>query len=376
MGILADTLQKYYKTKGNKIVFKNGATLNGLSVLMWETLEYKEIDSSVLSRVIHGQRLFTHKQIEVFCDILSLQEKEKTELRYALSQDILSRSNINMKIFGGINSILDLTKDNYDHVLNTLRLLRKDGHPEEVISLSQIFEKIIDSRSYLYSQDKKILGKIYNEKSRAFGETSSPQKVLSLMNVLNKRAIELGEETKDRETLDMAYMNVGGAYYVAKRWKDSSMFLESRFKKVSTKTQLEFVRTLLLDYAYQKDYIRFKEILGKAIKIIDKDSGNNHSVVASICEAIARSLAIFGFTREARRILEEAEKLSSDPFHSSQILRGYIFTFYSEKIKNKRIDYDKLNSIIKTSKEEKFVPYKRHVNQIKKMIKQIDTNLI
>ena len=49
------------------------------------------------------------------------------------------------------------------------------------------------------------------------------------------------------------------------------MFLESRFKKVSAKTQLEFVRTLLLDYAYQKDYSKFKETLGKAIKIIDKD---------------------------------------------------------------------------------------------------------
>jgi len=295
-------------------------------------------------------------------------------LKYALSQDILSRSKINADIFRK-DSIFDLTRESYNHVLNILRLLRKDGHPEEVISLSQILESIIDSRFDLQDQDKEILGKIYNEKSRAFGETSSPQKVLSLMNVLNKRAIELGEETKDREILDMAYMNVGGAYYVAKRWKDSSMFLESRFKKVSAKTQLEFVRTLLLDYAYQKDYSKFKETLGKAIKIIDKDNGNNHAILASIYEAIARSLSIFGFTKEARRILEEATKLSLDPFYSSQILRGYIFTFYSEKIRNRKTDYDKLNSVIKTSKEEKFIPYKRHGDQIKKMLKQINANL-
>src|SRR3989344_6060945 len=140
------------------------------------------------------------------------------------------------------------------------------------------------------------------------------------------------------------------------------MFLESRFKKVSAKTQLEFVRTLLLDYAYQKDYSKFKETLGKAIKIIDKDNGNNHAILASIYEAIARSLSIFGFTKEARRILEEATKLSLDPF-------------YSEKIRNRKTDYDKLNSVIKTSKEEKFIPYKRHGDQIKKMLKQINANL-
>ena len=68
------------------------------------------------------------------------------------------------------------------------------------------------------------------------------------------------------------------------------MFLESRFKKVSAKTQLEFVRTLLLDYAYQKDYSKFKETLGKAIKIIDKDNGNSHAILASIYEEFWKRL--------------------------------------------------------------------------------------
>ena len=375
MGKLSNLLKNYYKYKANRIIFKNRLNLNDLSILMWEILGYKEMDSSVLSRVIHGQRLFTYKQLEVFCETLSLQEKEKIELKYALSQDILLRNNISTDAFKGGYSIFDLARENYGRILNILKLLRKDGHPEEVISLSQVFESIIDSKTYLQSQDKKILGKIYNEKSRAFGETSSPQKVLSLMDVLNKRAVELGEETRDQEILDMAYMNIGGAYYVAKRWKDSSIFLESMFKKVGVKTQLEFVRTLLLDYAYQKDYSRFKETLGRTIKIIDKGNSNSH-VLASIYEAIARSLSISGFTKEARKILGETEKLSLDPFYSSQILRGYVFTFYSEKTRNVKINHDKLNSVIKISKGEKFIPYRRHRNQIKKMIKEIDAGLL
>lgn len=376
MSNLSRLLQNHFKRKGNKIIFKDKLSLSDLSLLMWDTLGYQGMDSSVLSRVIHSQRLFTYKQLEVFCEALSLSEREKIELEHALSQDILLRSNINTDIFRGGNSIFDLARESYDHILSILRLLRKDGHPEEVISLSQIFESIIDSKSYLQSQDKKILGKIYNEKSRAFGETSYPQRVLSLMNGLNKRAIEFGEEVKDQEILDMAYMNVGGAYYVAKRWKDSSVFLESKFKKVNTHTKLEFMRTLLLDYAYQKDYSKFKYTLGRTIRIMNSYNSDNQAVLASIYEAIARSLSIFGFTNDARKILEEAEKLNLDPFYSSQILRGYIFAFYSEKRRDVKIDNDKLSAVVEVSRKTKFIPYKRHRSQIEKMIKQIDSSLL
>ncbi len=343
---------------------------------MWDKLKYQGIDSSVLSRVIHGQRLFTYRQLEVFCEVLSLSEKEKIELEHVLSQDILSRNNIATNIFRTEEYILETIRKDSSGVLDILRLLRKDGHPEEAISLSQTFENIIASKFYLQNQDKKILGKIYNEKSRAFGETSSPRKVLSLMSELNKRAITFGEEVNDQEILNMAYMNVGGAYYVAKRWKDSSVFLEGKFKKVNIKTKLEFLRTLLLDYAYQKDYSRFKETLGRTIRVMDSYKNDNQAVLASIYEAIARSLSIFGFVKEARNILEEAEKLSVDPFYSSQILRGYIFTFYTEKRRYMKIDNDRLNAVVKASRNTKFIPYKRHRNQIEKMLKQINASLL
>ncbi len=376
MGRLAAVLQNYYKTKGNKIIFKNGLTLNSLAVLIWEILGYKEVDSSVLSRVINGERLFTYRQLKVFCDVLSLTEKEKVELKLALSQDILLRNNIPQGILKTEDHILDSIRKDSNRILSILRLLRKDGHPEETISLSQTFENIIVSKFYLQDQDKKILAKIYNEKSRAFGETSSPHRVLGLMGGLNELAIEFGKEVNDQEILDMAYMNVGGAYYVAKRWKDSSMFLESKFKKVKIQTKLEFMRTLLLDYAHQKDYSKFKETLGRTVKVMNNYKNDNQAILASIYEAIARSLSIFGFVKEARNILDEAKKLNLDPFYSSQILRGYIFTFYTQINRNIKVDNDRLSAVFKESKNIKFTPYERHRNQIEKMVRHINANLL
>lgn len=88
---------------------------------------------------------------------------------------------------------------------------------------------------------------IYNEKSRAIGEITSPKEALVGMDTLNKKSIAIGEELRDQEILDMAYMNVGGAYYVGKNWKYSADFLETSYRKVSIPTKIEFLRTLLLD---------------------------------------------------------------------------------------------------------------------------------
>ena len=69
---LSKALQKYYLQKGNRIIFQNKMTLNQLAITMWERLGFKEIDASVLSRVINGERLFTIKQLEVFCEIVKI----------------------------------------------------------------------------------------------------------------------------------------------------------------------------------------------------------------------------------------------------------------------------------------------------------------
>ena len=91
---ISSLLQKYYKREGNRIIFINGMTLNQLALAMWEKLGYSQIDASVISRVIKGERDFTYKQLLVFCDLLDLASEERIYLKNALNQSILQRHNI------------------------------------------------------------------------------------------------------------------------------------------------------------------------------------------------------------------------------------------------------------------------------------------
>lgn len=156
---LANRLQKYYRQAGNKIVFRNGLTLNQLSLLMWEFLGFKEIDSSVLSRVLKGERLFTYGQLLVFSKILKLTSQEIHDLRSALAQDILKRYSIELGFTINLNTT-KIGKQDLQRLYQVVSRLRKMGLPQEAIILSSIIEKFPDL-------DSKILARIYNEKSRA-----------------------------------------------------------------------------------------------------------------------------------------------------------------------------------------------------------------
>lgn len=56
---LASELQKFYHKVNNKLTFTNDMSLNQLALEMWTELGYEGMDASLLSRVIHGERLFT-----------------------------------------------------------------------------------------------------------------------------------------------------------------------------------------------------------------------------------------------------------------------------------------------------------------------------
>jgi hypothetical protein len=88
---LALKIAKYYKKDKNKIIFTNGMNLNQMAIEMWEKLGFREVDPSVLSRVINSERLFTPSQLTVFSKLLKIKNKDQEELRFCLLQDLASR---------------------------------------------------------------------------------------------------------------------------------------------------------------------------------------------------------------------------------------------------------------------------------------------
>lgn len=88
---LTKELQKLYIHKGNRLVFTNGMTLNKLALEIWEELGESDIDSSVVSRVIKGERLFSFRQLAVFCNVLDVPQSERNLLFSLLEREILKR---------------------------------------------------------------------------------------------------------------------------------------------------------------------------------------------------------------------------------------------------------------------------------------------
>ena len=117
---LSKALRKHYTRQGNRLVFSNGMTLNQLALEMWEKLGYREIDASVLSRVIKNQRKFTSKQIKVFAEILKLTSNEFRRLYTEYCCEVLSKADIKEDF---INDIIYQT-DGYEQILDKIEEAR------------------------------------------------------------------------------------------------------------------------------------------------------------------------------------------------------------------------------------------------------------
>lgn len=94
MSNLSLALQKFYSRKGNKIVFRNDQSLNQLALAMWEKLGFQQVDASVLSRVISGERLLTPAQLRALCELLQLSEREVERLLVCLQRDYNAKNHL------------------------------------------------------------------------------------------------------------------------------------------------------------------------------------------------------------------------------------------------------------------------------------------
>lgn len=358
MSYLAVELTNYYKKSGNRILFGGRFSLNELALAMWERLHYSQIDASVVSRVIKGKRLFTPTQIRVFSKILQLDEIQVGRLRQALMRDLLTRSRfIDQAVF------LQDIPANFVEIIEAMIV---SGRPDFAIQLINLFADTLSP--FLKSQAGEIIyAKLLNQKARAYGLILPPNSVLDFMQPLNNLSLQIGLKTKNREILDMAYMNIGGGFYVGAKWRSSAQFLESKLDQVNNCIRLEFFRTLLLDYSHLKDRKSFKATLVRANRLLDsllKLDAFDQNLFASYLEAYARSLSIFGYTQDARKILSSADSLTPSPFFASQIIRGKIANLYRQNKTGKKIDLAEMSSLLKAASQQKFSPFKRHQKQI------------
>lgn len=120
-----------------------------MALQMWELLDFSEIDHSVLSKVIHGERLFTFKQLSVFCKIMKLSQVQRNILFEALINDKMANDGID----SGKNRLLYAAKLNWQTNIN------KNNSKQQITKLNN------RSRNLLRTTLSKIVPKT-NELSR------------------------------------------------------------------------------------------------------------------------------------------------------------------------------------------------------------------
>lgn len=139
MTALSDALADFYERKGGRIFFQNGMSLNQLALEMWERLGYQQIDPSVISRVLSGERLFTPQQLKIFVAIIGVPNYKRKLLYRQLLKDVASRfgeeideGQINPWRFSPkmINLLTSST--------NLIEIIRLTGMPEVVQNLTDM----------------------------------------------------------------------------------------------------------------------------------------------------------------------------------------------------------------------------------------------
>lgn len=371
---LSRLLQKYYRRCGNRIIFANKMTLNQLALKLWERLGYQGVDTSVLSRVINGERLFTPRQLEVFCDVLGLDEHSKALLKNALTEDYYLKYDLDVDL--SFSSIF------FDLVDESIKRAISMGNKGELkLSFEWINfleEKLkLARRKNLYLKSKnmidQLLAKLLFEKANLyFALIQSPQ-ALRILRPIAKKIIEIGRILNSKEIFSQGLLIIGDAYYVANMFNHSLNLLHKGLKDLKADNlRLRIFRIMLLDYAYVKSPDNFKEIERLAKEELEDNVDINITQRIDFYEGFGRAQGILKIPG-AYKSFEKAEKLYEElrknkkaiPFKEIQLIRSQLeaISYLGSNNKNymERIGKKGLQIALKYG-------YKRHAMIIRKIL--------
>lgn len=319
MGQLAKTLQSYYKRQGNRIIFLSGMTLNQLALEMWEKLGCREIDASVLSRVINGKRLFSLHQLRVFCQLLSLNKKQSELLNVSLQQDHIQKLGLELPLSAEFLDLVNLgAKQAYR--------LRISGAPHQLIEWLEAARALTlkTLRKTNSSKDrykiKKTLSRIFVELNRTYAEIALPSEALKTLKASLKRQLNLAKEIKDKQSLGFTYANLGDAYYVDKKYKQSAFYFSKASELVNDPYwKLESLRAKAISLAYLKEEKEFKKTEKTIRKFINAGEFSDPITLCSTFEGIGRGKALLN-SPEAHQVLAEGYQYCQKAVNKGKII--------------------------------------------------------
>jgi len=239
---LSKALQRYYSRDKKRVLFRNGQSLNQLALSMWERLGFKQIDASVLSRVLKGERLLTAPQLKVFCRLLGLSKNEEDYLFACLQQDYDAR----LDLYAGtthISSSLaeDLIKELTKNAFETF-------YQGDYDALDKKYELIQQLAGFylLSNQDEKMIGEALGLnlylKGRTIANGELPSRVVDKVYPIFNQLIKMSQTSHSKLLYGYAHVLLCTAYYLAGGYSNSSA--KHRFYSISIKLAKKAVDSL------------------------------------------------------------------------------------------------------------------------------------
>ena len=281
-------------------------TLNQLAWEMWERLGYREIDPSVLSRVLNGERLFTLKQLGVFCGALSLKEKDRDELQNCLATDLSRRLGVSeLVLLGRKEYLLDLIEDN----LEKIRKVRLGDYPFLASDWAENVYGIINDQ---LSKEKReirrtkwlgLLANLLTENIKANLGLSYANELFRTVGRPVRELKEIGYKLKDNNIVGNAYSYQGAIDYV---FGEYPMAITKSIKAlgliVSVPEKKFALRQLALCYAYEHKKSDYTIVRDEILSSLQSFPLHEQ---CELLEAIGRSDAILGDFTGSYKMLRE-----------------------------------------------------------------------
>jgi len=380
MSALANKLVRYYCKKKNRLIFSNGMNLSNLAISMWEQLGYREIDASVLSRVLDGERLFSFKQLKVFCEILKIPQHEVNSLVDSLYSELSFKFGFEEIFYvHEAKHLTNLVTDNLDKI----SLMKEKGYPTVAINwIDDISEKI--QLGLTQSHDlvtRKVLNglfaKLLIQKIFCIYESDKqPGSVERVFHIAHKLD-EINTELKDPSIFAFSMFSKGGAYYVKKSYKLAIPYLQHSIAlPLSDSIKIQAFRQLSICYAIVGDANKSEEINKILVKDWIKDSKD---MTFQIFEGIARSYSEMLDEYNALSTLEKANEIlgqiESQGKEYKELRKIQLTRTKLEVYKKNRHIKINTNYVEKISKEGMQLAinhgYSRHLDSIRKLSQQI-----
>jgi hypothetical protein len=299
MSTLSEAIKRYYVREDRRIAFKDNRSLNQLALAMWEHLGNQQIDPSVLSRVLKGERLFTGPQLKAFCDLLSLPKNEEETLFACLRQDLSC----------SLEPYLNTTRVSSSLARQVIHELTTDAfvmfYNGEYDALNKKYELVKELANALTddNQTDDALGLNLYLKGRIGIIDIQPSLSLPYIRPIVKQLLKMSKNNHSQLLFGYAHALLSDAYYVAGGYSDSSKkykFYRTSIRHAKMASDslpstdrecLSALRSMAAGASYMHDPDAALYVLGKVRRIVPLQPENNYASVLHLCATLSKALA-------------------------------------------------------------------------------------